>query len=232
MIVTVGRQEFQKAHVDLVSAFDLIAESRPDVELVLVGRSGNQSREVEACVARSPYHDRIHMLGHRDDVPDILAAADLFALPSLYEGFPRRGSRSDGARASCRCIATADAARGRRGRAQRPARPAARTWGARGGDGRVARRPEASRRLGDRGRERSSSVHRRTQPTGGESSFTRCRRSSWSSTMSCYTARTCPSRVRRVSPDPPFGVERRHDHRTLTIRSPALSRLDSHYCRR
>jgi glycosyltransferase involved in cell wall biosynthesis len=29
---------------------------------------------------------RIHMLGHRDDIPDILAAADLFVFPSLYEG--------------------------------------------------------------------------------------------------------------------------------------------------
>jgi glycosyltransferase involved in cell wall biosynthesis len=28
------------------------------------------------------------VLGHRADVPDVLAAADLFALPSLYEGFP------------------------------------------------------------------------------------------------------------------------------------------------
>ena len=128
VIVTVGRQEFQKAHVDLISAFDLIAESRPDVELVLVGRPGHQSREVEACVARSPYRDRIHMLGHRDDVPDILAAADVFALPSLYEGFPGSGSRSDGARASCRCIATADAARGRQ-------RTGCLTQAARGDDG-------------------------------------------------------------------------------------------------
>jgi glycosyltransferase involved in cell wall biosynthesis len=88
VIVTVARQEFQKAQVDLVSAFDVIAERRVDIELVLVGRSGSQSAEIAARIARSAYRDRIRTLGHRDDVPDILAAADLFALPSLYEGFP------------------------------------------------------------------------------------------------------------------------------------------------
>ena len=28
----------------------------------------------------------IHLLGYREDVPELLAAADLFAFPSLYEG--------------------------------------------------------------------------------------------------------------------------------------------------
>jgi glycosyltransferase involved in cell wall biosynthesis len=28
------------------------------------------------------------LLGHRDDIPEILAAADLFVFPSLYEGLP------------------------------------------------------------------------------------------------------------------------------------------------
>ena len=32
--------------------------------------------------------DRIHLLGARNDVPDLQAAADLFAMPSLYEGLP------------------------------------------------------------------------------------------------------------------------------------------------
>jgi glycosyltransferase involved in cell wall biosynthesis len=88
VIVTVGRQEFQKAQPDLVSAFDLIARSRPEAELLLVGRLGNGSQDVSDRVDRSPYRDRIRALGHRDDVADILAAADVFALPSLYEGFP------------------------------------------------------------------------------------------------------------------------------------------------
>jgi glycosyltransferase involved in cell wall biosynthesis len=88
VIVTVGRQEFQKGHVHLVGAFDVLAAIRPGAELLIVGRNGNHSAQLESRVRESPYHDRIRTLGHRDDVPDILAAADLFVLPSMYEGFP------------------------------------------------------------------------------------------------------------------------------------------------
>jgi glycosyltransferase involved in cell wall biosynthesis len=87
VIVTVGRQEFQKGHGYLVRAFDRLARTRPDAELLLVGRRGRKSEEIDAQMASSRYHDRIRALGHRDDVPDLLAAADVFALPSLYEGF-------------------------------------------------------------------------------------------------------------------------------------------------
>ena len=88
VIVTVGRQEFQKAQSNLVRAFDLIAGKHAEAELLLVGRTGNESEKVRTQVGRSGYRDRIRVLGHRDDVPDVLAAADVFALPSLYEGFP------------------------------------------------------------------------------------------------------------------------------------------------
>jgi len=33
-------------------------------------------------------HDRLHLLGLRSDVPAVLAAADVFVLPSLSEGLP------------------------------------------------------------------------------------------------------------------------------------------------
>jgi len=88
VIVTVGRQEFQKGHVHLVRAFDDVAATRPGVELLIVGRNGNHTAPLEARVQRSRFRDRIKTLGHRDDVADILAGADLFVLPSIYEGFP------------------------------------------------------------------------------------------------------------------------------------------------
>jgi glycosyltransferase involved in cell wall biosynthesis len=152
-IVTVARQEYQKAQVDVVSAFDLIAGSRPDVELFLVGRAGNQSREVEARIDRSPYRARIRALGHRDDVPDVLAAADVFALPSLYEGYP--GAVIEAMALGLPVVASnlptmhevvEDGGSGLLVRARDPERLA-------GALGRVLDDPEARRQLGGRGRE-------------------------------------------------------------------------------
>jgi glycosyltransferase involved in cell wall biosynthesis len=88
VVVTVGRQDFQKGQSELVRAFDAAADSDSNTELLLVGAPGSQSAEVGARIRSSPHCDRIKVLGHRDDVPDILAAADVFVLPSLYEGFP------------------------------------------------------------------------------------------------------------------------------------------------
>ena len=32
--------------------------------------------------------DRVHILTYRNDIPDLQAAADVFVMPSLWEGFP------------------------------------------------------------------------------------------------------------------------------------------------
>ena len=32
--------------------------------------------------------ERLRLLGYRDDVPDLMAAADIFVLPSRFEGLP------------------------------------------------------------------------------------------------------------------------------------------------
>ena len=86
VVVNVGRQEYQKAQRDLLDAFALLAPRRARAVLLIAGREGNASAELARQHARSPVPDRIRFLGHRDDVPDLLAAADVFAFPSLYEG--------------------------------------------------------------------------------------------------------------------------------------------------
>lgn len=86
LVLTVGRQEYQKAHPDLVRAFNHLARSRHRAHLVIAGRRGAASTELDETIGRSVHADRIHVLGHRDDVPDLLAGADVFAFPSRYEG--------------------------------------------------------------------------------------------------------------------------------------------------
>jgi glycosyltransferase involved in cell wall biosynthesis len=43
---------------------------------------------LRAFAAEAGIADRAHILGHRGDIPDLLAAADVYAMPSLWEGLP------------------------------------------------------------------------------------------------------------------------------------------------
>jgi glycosyltransferase involved in cell wall biosynthesis len=86
VILNVGRQEYQKGQRYLIEAFDAVSERVPDAVLLVAGRTGHCSAELESLTLRSPAKERIRLLGYRDDVPDLLAAADVFAFPSLYEG--------------------------------------------------------------------------------------------------------------------------------------------------
>lgn len=153
VIVTVGRQEFQKGHVHLVGAFDALAAIRRDAELLIIGRIGNHSAQLEARVRQSPHRDRIRTLGHRDDVPDILAAADLFVLPSLYEGFP--GAAIEAMALGLPVVASSlptlreVVEEGASGLLVPPRDPAQLAEAM----GRVLDDPKLARRLGDRGRE-------------------------------------------------------------------------------
>ena len=85
VIVHVGRQEFPKGHRYLVEALDRVARTRPGLIVLMVGRRGHASRELDRLAGRSSAA-RIRWMGHRDDVPDLLAAGDLFLFPSLFEG--------------------------------------------------------------------------------------------------------------------------------------------------
>jgi glycosyltransferase involved in cell wall biosynthesis len=79
--VTVARMTLQKNHIALLAALD----AHPGFRLALVGTG---PLEGELREAATPLRDAVLFLGHRNDVPDLLAAADLFVLPSLFEGLP------------------------------------------------------------------------------------------------------------------------------------------------
>lgn len=89
LILFVGRVTHQKGVVELVEAFSQVAEAHPGVHLAIMGdKNANAAyaREVCDCIARHGLERRIHMTGARRDVADWLAAADLFAFPTKYEG--------------------------------------------------------------------------------------------------------------------------------------------------
>ena len=86
VLVAVGRQEFQKGHRFLLEAMGRVAAARPAAVLLLAGREGAETEHLRRLAARSPLDRSVRFLGHRDDLPDVLAASDLFVFPSLWEG--------------------------------------------------------------------------------------------------------------------------------------------------
>jgi len=82
VVACVGRQEFQKGQRFLVEAMGALAPDEQPI-LLLAGRDGQASPEIREAAAGL---DHVRILGHREDVPEILAAADVFAFPSLWEG--------------------------------------------------------------------------------------------------------------------------------------------------
>jgi glycosyltransferase involved in cell wall biosynthesis len=86
VILNVARQEPQKGHVDLLRAVRRVLAAEPDALLVLAGREGRSTRDVCQLLGELGIDASVHQLGVRHDVPDLLAAADVFAFSSLYEG--------------------------------------------------------------------------------------------------------------------------------------------------
>jgi glycosyltransferase involved in cell wall biosynthesis len=86
VIINVGRQEYQKGQQDLIAAVALLAPQRPKLVVLIVGRKGNATEVLKESVNARGLTDVITFLGHREDVGDLLAAADVFVFPSLFEG--------------------------------------------------------------------------------------------------------------------------------------------------
>ena len=86
VVLNVGRQEPQKAHMTLLEAMAKLIPARPRLTLLQAGRTDKSTPELERAVGQLGLVDHVHFLGHRDDVADLLVAADVFAFPSVYEG--------------------------------------------------------------------------------------------------------------------------------------------------
>jgi glycosyltransferase involved in cell wall biosynthesis len=87
VVLFAGRLMPQKGVRDLIAAIDLLQHVRPKLRTLIVG-GGPLKSELEETAHDFELDERVRFLGHRDDVPRLLAAADLLVLPSLYEGLP------------------------------------------------------------------------------------------------------------------------------------------------
>lgn len=79
-----------KNHISLIEAFNIIkSHLRIPHQLVLAGSDWTRAEDVHARAQKSPYRDDILFTGFvpASILPDLYCGADIFAFPSLYEGF-------------------------------------------------------------------------------------------------------------------------------------------------
>lgn len=87
VLLTVARFTPQKDYPTLLDAVALIRKQHPGARFVWVG-DGPDLQAISERIAAEGLQDAVMLLGRRDDVGDLLAAADLFVLPSRFEGLP------------------------------------------------------------------------------------------------------------------------------------------------
>ncbi len=81
----VGRLAERKGILDLARAWPAVAREVPDAHLVVAG-AGPMEGDARALLTAEP---RVHWLGYRDDIPAVLKALDVVAVPSHREGSGR-----------------------------------------------------------------------------------------------------------------------------------------------
>lgn len=84
-IVTVGRIIPQKNPLFIAESFAQLCKMRTDVNFVWVG-IGDKEEECREILKREGVLERVHFLGSRTDVNEILPCCDLFYMPSVFEG--------------------------------------------------------------------------------------------------------------------------------------------------
>ena len=75
----------EKGHSDLIDAFHCISGKFPHAHLVLVGEGMPVYADLQSRVAEMGLQSRVHFMGRRQDIGDVLTSFDVFALPTHRE---------------------------------------------------------------------------------------------------------------------------------------------------
>ncbi|MGN6292479.1 MAG: glycosyltransferase [Chitinophagaceae bacterium] len=87
LVLFIARFTSHKQPLALIRAFAKALPLNPDLHLLMVG-DGDQKAEGIKLINEFGIKDHVTMESFRQDVPAVLAAADIFVLPSLWEGLP------------------------------------------------------------------------------------------------------------------------------------------------
>lgn len=85
IIGVVGRWDWTKDHANFISALALVDGAHG----VLVGTDiDDNNKELMELLTAEKVRDRVHLLGYRDDVPELMSAFDILCLSSRAEALP------------------------------------------------------------------------------------------------------------------------------------------------
>lgn len=87
LVLAVGNLYPVKGHRFAVEALALLRDRHPRLHLAIAGR-GDMADTLRMMAEERGVTPQLHLLGLRADVPNVLASADAFVLPSLSEGLP------------------------------------------------------------------------------------------------------------------------------------------------
>jgi GalNAc-alpha-(1->4)-GalNAc-alpha-(1->3)-diNAcBac-PP-undecaprenol alpha-1,4-N-acetyl-D-galactosaminyltransferase len=86
-LIAIGRLNPQKGFDLLIKAFARIQAKYPDWQITILGE-GSMRSELEDLRSQLQLTDRVHLPGLVTNIQDYLDQADLFVMPSRFEGFP------------------------------------------------------------------------------------------------------------------------------------------------
>jgi len=86
-VLTVANLRTEKAHEVLLAAAARLVGAHPQLQFQIAG-DGPRLAELRALAQSLGLAPHVTFLGHREDVPALLAGADVFVLPSRSEAFP------------------------------------------------------------------------------------------------------------------------------------------------
>jgi glycosyltransferase involved in cell wall biosynthesis len=88
VVAMAARLEARKGHIYLFQAVQRVAPRHPDLRVLILG-DGDLRPQLEWQVQSLGLSGVVRFLGHRSDLPRVLAACDVSVLTSLWEGLPR-----------------------------------------------------------------------------------------------------------------------------------------------
>ena len=91
VLLAVGTLERHKGHRVLLEALTRLVSAGLDTPWKLIiagGRGGDQHESLLNYIREMKLAPRVRIVTNRNDIPDLLALADVFVMPSLFEGLP------------------------------------------------------------------------------------------------------------------------------------------------